>query len=368
MTTLRLRPPGLALLDRYVLGSWVRLFVLTALGFPFVAVVINMIDQLTRLLDVGMTVREIMVSYMYALPENISLVMPAAVLVATVFTVGGMGRHSELTAAKASGRSFHRIIRPLLFAGAVAAVLALAVGELAVDATAKQKVLQHESAAQPTQGRFNFVYRGDAGWVYAIRSLDLASRQLKQIILERQGGGIAYPTLVITADSAAYSDSLGGWRLWNGASRIVVDADRQATFRFQSMRARAMTQNPAQLLAPSKSPEEMRYVELGHYIDALRRSGNDTNKLEVDQALKLAIPATCLIVALFGAPLAVATPRSGPAAGIAVSLATTITFLMLTQIARAVGAGGLVNPVVAAWLPNSLFLLASLVMLNRVRT
>jgi lipopolysaccharide export system permease protein len=112
----------------------------------------------------------------------------------------------------------------------------------------------------------------------------------------------------------------------------------------------------------------MRYRELGLYIDALKRSGNDTNKLQVDRALKLAIPVTCLIVALLGAPLAITTPRSGAAAGIGLSLATTIVFLLLTQLARAVGAGGVVNPVVAAWLPNALFLLAALVLLDRVRT
>src|SRR6476620_10356899 len=100
------------LLDRYVLTSWLRLFVLTALGFPFVAVLISMIDDLNKLLDRGLTVSQIIVSYLYALPENISQVMPA-VLVATVFTVGGMGRHAEITAAKASGRSFHRLVQPL---------------------------------------------------------------------------------------------------------------------------------------------------------------------------------------------------------------------------------------------------------------
>ena len=74
------------------------------------------------------------------------------------------------------------------------------------------------------------------------------------------------------------------------------------------------------------------------------------------------------MIALFGAPLAVASPRSGTAFGIAVSLGTTIVYLMLTQIAKAVGAGGVVPPLVAAWLPNAVFLLAGLVLLDRVRT
>ncbi|HEY4648575.1 MAG TPA: LptF/LptG family permease, partial [Gemmatimonadales bacterium] len=92
-----MRPKNLRHLDRYVLWSWVRIFVLTALGFPIVSILINLTDSLNRLLDRGLSMKEIAVSYVYSIPENAFLVMPAAVLFATVFTVGTMSRNSELT-------------------------------------------------------------------------------------------------------------------------------------------------------------------------------------------------------------------------------------------------------------------------------
>jgi lipopolysaccharide export system permease protein len=359
---------GLRQLDRYVLQSWIKIFVLTALGFPVVSILINLTDTLNRLLDRGLTMQEIAISYVYSIPENAFLVMPAAVLFATVFTVGAMGRHSELTAAKAGGQSFHRLMRPIFIAAAFASVLAFVVGELAPGATARQLEIQKAKQARPTRTRFNFVYRGDAGWVYTIRSLDVATRQLKQLMFERQGTGLSYPGLVLTADSASYDDSLKVWRLRRGASRVIAGPARQATFNFRSMRLRALRQSPADLLAEPKAPDEMRFAELGRYIDALKRSGNDANKLVVEQALKLALPATCLIIALFGAPLAVTSPRAGAAVGIAISLGTTVIFLLLVQITKAVGAGGVINPVLAAWIPNVVFLFAGLVLLAKVRT
>jgi lipopolysaccharide export system permease protein len=355
-------------LDRYVLDSWVRIFVLTALGFPLVSILINLTDTLNRLLDRGLTMREIAVSYVYSIPENAFLVMPAAVLFATVFTVGAMGRNSELTAAKAGGQSFHRLMRPVFLAAAAASVLAFVVGELAPGATARQLEIQKARQARPTRTRFNFVYRADAGWVYTVRSLDVSTRQLKQLMFERQGTGLSYPGMVLTADSATYDDKLKIWRIRSGASRVIAGPARQATFSFRSMRLRALHQAPADLLAESKAPDEMRYAELGRYIDALKRSGNDANKLIVEQALKLALPATCLIIALFGAPLAVTSHRAGAAMGVAISLGTTVVFLLIIQITKAVGAGGLINPVVAAWFPNVIFLFAGLVLLARVRT
>jgi lipopolysaccharide export system permease protein len=310
-------------LDRYVLGSWVRIFVLTSLGFPLVSIMINLTDNLNKLLDRGLTMQQIAWSYVYSIPENMFIVMPAAVLFATVFTVGAMGRYSELTAAKASGQSFHRLMLPVFVAAACATGLAFMVGEMAPGATAKEQELQKSVAARPTRSRFNFVYRGDQGWVYTIRSLDVINRQLKQIMFERQGEGAEYPAMVITADSASWDTTRQMWRVREGASRL---------------------------------------------IDALRRSGNDANKLIVERALKVALPATCLIIALFGAPLGITNPRAGAAVGIALSLGTTVLFLLLTQIMKAVGSGGVVDPVVAAWLPNLVFLAAGLVLLARTRT
>jgi lipopolysaccharide export system permease protein len=359
---------GLRQLDRYVLESWLKIFVLTTLGFPIVTILINLTDTLNRLLDRGLTTRQIAVSYIYSIPENMFLVMPAAVLFATVFTVGAMGRHSELTAAKAGGQSFHRLMQPIFIAAAFASVLAFIVGELAPGATAKQLELQKAKQSRPTRTRFNFVYRGDAGWVYTIRSLDVASRQLKQLMFERQGTGLEYPGLVLTADSATYDDTLRFWRLRTGASRVIAGPGRQATFSFRTMRLRALKESPGDLLAEAKAPDEMRYAELGRYIESLRRSGNDANKLIVEQALKLALPATCLIIALFGAPLAVTSHRAGAAVGIAISLGTTVIFLLITQITKAIGAGGVINPTIAAWFPNVLFLFAALALLAKVRT
>jgi lipopolysaccharide export system permease protein len=359
---------GLRTLDRYVLSSWVRIFVLTSLGFPLVSIMINLTDNLNKLLDRGLTMQQIAISYVYSIPENMFIVMPAAVLFATVFTVGGMGRHSELTAAKASGRSFHRLMLPVFIAAVFATGLAFLVGEMAPGATAKEQELQKSKAARPTRSRFNFVYRGDQGWVYTIRSLDVSSRQLKQIMFERQGEGAEYPAMVITADSASWDTTRQAWRVRQGQSRLIAGPGRQATFAFRTMRLKALTQSPADLLAEPKAPDEMRYGELGRYIDALRRSGNDANKLIVERALKLALPATCLIIALFGAPLGITSPRAGAAVGVALSLGTTVLFLLLTQIMKAVGSGGVVDPVVAAWLPNLVFLAAGLLLLARTRT
>lgn len=355
-------------LDRYVLKSWIKIFIITALGFPLVSIVINMIDFMDRWLSRGLTAGQIALSYFYSIPENVSLVMPAAVLFATVFTVGTLGRNSELTAAKAGGQSFYRLTLPILVASAFATVLAVVVGELAPGSTARMNEIQNPDRDKSSAGRYNFVYRAEQGWVYTIGSLDLASQSLRNLVMERQGDGRDYPDIAITADSATWDTAQAGWRLWNGTTRFVMGADQEETFSFNASLLRSMVQTPADLLVEPKAPDEMRYAELGRYIESLRRSGNDVKKLVTEHSLKIALPVTCIVIALFGAPLAVTSPRQGTAMGVAVALGTTVVFLMMAQIARAVGDGGVIHPVVAAWFPNALFLTAGLILLKRVQT
>jgi lipopolysaccharide export system permease protein len=106
---------------------------------------------------------------------------------------------------------------------------------------------------------------------------------------------------------------------------------------FTSMTDRRMTEQPADMMARPRNPQEMRYAELTRFIHALERSGGDANVLRVERALKIAIPITCLVIALFGAPLATSTQRGGTAYGIGVSLATTIIFLLMIQLTKAIG-------------------------------
>ena len=74
----------LTLLDRYVLRAWIRIFAMTALGFPVVSILITITDNVRKLLDRGLTVPQIFLSYGYTLPAEIAEVMPASVFFATV--------------------------------------------------------------------------------------------------------------------------------------------------------------------------------------------------------------------------------------------------------------------------------------------
>src|SRR5207302_6867234 len=166
-------------LDRYVFVEFWKIFVSTALGFPLLLVVIDLTDNLNKYLSRNLPRKNIIMSYVYWLPDSMFMVLPAAVLFATVFSIGGFTRHSEITAAKASGISFYRLIAPILLGAILACGLDLALGELVPITDAKRNALLHEDVEKVGTTRFNFAIQGEFGRVYKAGSLQTDSGMVR---------------------------------------------------------------------------------------------------------------------------------------------------------------------------------------------
>jgi lipopolysaccharide export system permease protein len=354
-------------LDRYVFTEFLKILTSTALGFPLLLVIIDLTDNLDKFLARNLPKQDIALSYLYWMPESMFMVLPAAVLFATVFSIGAFTRHSEITAAKASGVSFYRIAMPI-FAGAILAALAdLALGEIVPVTNARRNDLLAEDKFRGTTTRYNFAFAGEGGRVYKVGTLNTVANTLDLVQVERRGRSVEYPTMIIAAERATW-DAAGGWRLTNGEVKLISDSTPDFALTYGAMRDNRFVERPTDMMAKPRSPQEMRYRELTRFIRSLERSGGDANQLRVERALKIAIPVTCVIIALFGAPLATSTQRGGAAYGIGISLAVTVIFLMLIQLTKAVGSKGLMPPDLAAWVPSMLFAVIGVTLLARVRT
>jgi lipopolysaccharide export system permease protein len=355
-------------LDRYVFMEWMKIFCATAVGLPLLLVVIDLTDHLQAYLDRNLPRMDIALSYVYWMPQSLFMALPAAVLFATVFSIGTFTRHSEITAAKASGISFYRIAAPILVGALLAAVIDLVVAEIVPITDARRSDLLQDSKVGAGTQRYNFVYAGEYGRVYNAQALDADRGTLNRVQIERKGNGPDYPTVLIASEGATYQPKAGLWTLRKGEMHVIRDSSTSFNVSFDAMLDSKMVEKPLDMMAKPRSPQEMRYRELSRFIQALERSGGNGDELRVERALKIAIPITCLVIALFGAPLATSTQRGGTAYGIGVSLATTVTFLMMIQLTKAVGKSAVMNADVAAWLPNMLFALVGVVLLMRVRT
>ncbi len=354
-------------LDRYVFVEFWKIFVTTALGFPILVNIIDLTDNLDKYLGQNLSWGRIALSYLYWLPDSMFMVLPAAVLFATVFAIGSLTRHSEITAAKASGISFYRFIAPIFAGAVIATLLGLVLGELAPITNKKRLEILQGNQQNIGNDRYNFAYAADGARVYKIGALHLLDASIEGMVIERKGKGPEYPSYVVSANSARYNPKTG-WIMKGGALHVIPDTLHNVTFSFDSLVDKHFTEPPKQLTLAQKAPTDMGFRELGRFIESMERSGAEVNELRVERMLKIAIPVTCIVILLFGAPLATSTQRGGAAYGVGLSLATTVIFLMLIQLTKGIGGKGMIPADLAAWLPSIIFGLVGAVLFARVRT
>ncbi|HEX2187658.1 MAG TPA: LptF/LptG family permease [Longimicrobiaceae bacterium] len=354
------------LLDRYVGYQFLRTFVGVVLGLPLLFVVTDLTDNLDRYVDMGLTMGTVALSYVYQLPLFVMYAFPIAALVATVFTIGGMTGHLEIGAAKAAGVSFYRIVAPVVVLSALLSVVALGLGELVPVTNGMRAELMGEGRARATTLRTNFVFQTEHAGVLSVRRLDPGGGEMNGVVLERKTTPQA-PGMHGVAETARWRRG-EGWRLDRGYLRVLTAGGEERAFSFSGMRLPRLRETPEDLLAEPKEPEEMRYAEMSRFIRAIESSGGDPRPLVVERAQKIALPLAVFVIVLFGAPLATSSQRGGTAYGVGISLIITIVYLLLFRVMRALGESGAVEPVLAAWIPNLLFLVAGLFLLARVRT
>jgi lipopolysaccharide export system permease protein len=354
-------------LDKYVFTEWIKIFLATSVGFPLLTILFDATDNLDKYLAKKLPPGNIALSYVYGLPDSIFLILPAAVLFATVFSIGSFTRHSELTAAKASGVSFYRFIAPIFLGALFAAALGLAIGEYAPLATKKKLALLERQTVNTTTTRYNFTYAADLGRVYKVQTLYVARNSIDGLTIERKGKGPAYPSYILTSPAATYSPKTG-WHINKGTIHVLLDSLEDLSISFDSATDRRFSERPQDLMLTPKAPQDMNFRELGRFIKAMARSGADVDQLKVEQMLKIVIPITSVIILLFAASLATSTQRGGAAYGVGLALGTTVVFIFLVQLTKGLGGNGLIPPEIAAWTPSIVFGVLGAILFARVRT
>jgi len=354
------------ILDRLVLGTFIRLFLAFAVGAPVLFILGDATENLDRYLDRGIDLGDVALSYVYQYPQFLSWTFPIAALLATVFTIQPLTSHRELMAIKSGGISFHRVVFPLLVMGVALTGLGLALAEAAPRAN---RIAVEIRGERERSGAFrsNFVYVTDGGESLTGRRLTVGDGRILGVTLQELSGDPDAPVRHVDAEDAVWEEG-EGWTFRNGFTREIHPDGTESTFRFATARFPGIAERPEDLLEGFRDEDEMTYAELTAFGERLLRSGGDIGRTYTKRAQRLAIPAAAFVIILFGAPLATSSKRGGAAFGIGLSLATTILYIMLFRVSGALGYTGTFDPRVAAWLPNALFFLTGLVLMQRVRT
>jgi lipopolysaccharide export system permease protein len=149
-------------LDRYVAGLYIKVWLICVVGAPLMFLIIKLTDDIDDYLSRGVTAQQVFLAFLYDFPYQMGLSFPVASLFGAVFAVALMSRNFEITAAKASGISFYRIIAPLIALGTLVSIVGLGLGELIPVTNRLRAEALGERGSRTRTMRTGFVYGADS--------------------------------------------------------------------------------------------------------------------------------------------------------------------------------------------------------------
>jgi LPS export ABC transporter permease LptG/LPS export ABC transporter permease LptF len=368
---LRLLFPNI--LDRYFFRRYLWIGGLILVSVVSIFCVVTFFDRLGNVYDHQKPVLMLVEYISHRLPEFFQLGLPMTALMATLLTLGLFHKFNEITAMKACGVSVFRMIVPAFVLAVIIGGLSFLIQEDVLprenqkavevwnrinDVTSPASRAQGFSwKANKTRDRFfNYDYFNSKNltfrkfWVFEI---DPVRWMLKRQMFASTAR-LADQTLILK----------NGWIRdfpGSGISR-PPDPDFFKTSDISVPEGRGL------FLNESKDPSQMKYGELGRYIDEVEKVGFDTTRLRVDRTSKISFPFVAVIMTLLGIPFAFAMGKRGALVGIGVSLGVALVFWTTIGIFKSLGGVGILPVFLAAWGPALLFGIIGLYLIFRLKT
>jgi lipopolysaccharide export system permease protein len=339
---------------------------------------VDLVEHLDDLIDDKVRFSIIILYYTFSLPYIFVLTLPVAMLLTTMFSMGRLVSDNEITAIKASGISLYRILLPLYVFSLFVCVIILLVTEFVVPHTNRYR---GDIEMQGNNFRFSlsrdremdrahiFLANRDGSIVYA-RTYNSTKKIARNVFIikpgtyqstedssrHRQYLGI---TKRIDAETMTFKDRL--WTLHNVEVRVFTH-DGEKLEIFTDMPGDFLSVEPSDFARINIKPEEMNYLELRNYISKIKEKGGDASDWIVDLYLKISFPLVSFVIVFFGAPMVAGSTKRSKAASFGIALVICFVYYSLINACQILGRNGTIEPVVAAWSPNGLFLIIGLFM------
>lgn len=362
-----IRKMKMKILDRYLIKQFLQSILFGLLTFTLLFVVIDMMEKLGDFIDQNVDTNFIVQYYIVFMPEIIRLMIPVAVLLASLFTAGKMTNLNELTAIKAGGISLYRFMTPFIITAFIISIFSVYFGGYLVPMANKHKVYIEQTYLKKGVVYFgsNIYFQDTKTRIVTINIYDLANDQANQVSI--QDFDAKDKTKLISRTDAfrmKYDSTKSCWILYNGITRTFNDTS-ETIERFIKKEYCDLNFKPEDVIKKQRKPEEMSLPELADFASEQQRTGNDPTSIQIEYQSRIAYAFSSVIVVLFGLPISASRRRGGLALQFGINLLITFIYLVFMKISQAFGKNGILEPFITAWFANIVFLIAAIFNIKR---
>ena len=353
-------------LYRYLIKEQIVPMSVCVLGLTLVLITGRLLQLLRYLFASSVTLLDIVELMVLAMPKLMLYALPMASLLAILLAFLRLNGDNELIAFRAAGISFGQffpiVLVVLLFITIVSYFNTLLVIPFATTAF-EAKLRSLARAGLPILMKEGTFIDTIPKMVFFFRSVNPADLSIDGVFLEDEREPRVRASIVAEHASIAYSRDQNQliFRITNGIITRIGDEmkDAQAV----SFKVYDLSLSLDDLFGlrdkVSKSRGQMTLMELLQKVRETARAPGEMVRFALEFHQRLALPFSCLLLGLIGAPLGVLFKGRGRMTGVTLGLGVFLAYYIALSAGRGLGENCIVSPFLATWLPNILTLAAA---------
>lgn len=355
-------------LDRYVLKTFLSALSLCFFAFLAIFLIFDLNDNGQDFIAAGLPMGRIGIFYMMQLPYLAMVTLPVGMLLALLYTITRLSRSNEVLAMLTAGISIPRIILPLMFVGLCGTGILMWLNyKMAPEADgnknrALDEVVRGKEREDATQAHLFRDRNGHRTWFVDELPGNLATLRGVQVMQQDEHDEILRETY---ARTATYDDMTKSWDLADGkVVEFGPEGEVASTEYFSRKKIQDWPETPWRIASSTMRAKAMSVPDLERYLVENRDfppsmiAAFKTNALH-----RWALPWTCTLVILVGAPLALTFSRRGILGSVAAALILFFLMIFLNDLFLSLGEGNRINPWIAAWTPTAVFFIIGVYLL-----
>jgi lipopolysaccharide export system permease protein len=346
----------MTLLSRYIQREVIRYFFLALFTVLGIYITVDFFQRIDNFISENIAVNKIFLYFLCNIPMIMVQVIPVCLLLSVIIALGLMNKHNEIVAMKSCGIGFSFILKPLVILGISFTVIVFILSEMIVPLTVP---ISNRIWIEDIKKKNMVATREKNIWIKGNRSIthithyNPVEKKIYDINLYFFNDTFA---LAKRTDAEMGEFANGRWILHNIMDQTLNVVDGKYQTDLLDQQTRQLDLLPEDLTQVIKKSEEMSYAELLAYIEKVQAEGYDATTYKVDLFGKSALPFICIIMSLVGAGIGVKKYiREGLPVGVAYGIGIAFLYWVFFSFTMSLGYGGLIPPMIAAWVPNVVF-------------
>jgi len=373
------------LIDRWLLGQIIPPMVFAISAFTVISLSVGvMFDLIRKIVEYGLPLFLAFKVLFFSLPSFLVLSFPMAVLLSTLLAYGKLSSNSELLALKSLGIKTSRIISPAIALSIFMTGLTFYFNDNLVPASNKLAELTlragigssfsgeqgkdnimfsrygsriNSSNKKPTKINTYLTHIFYASWyenniMEGVTVLDFSREDFQQILKAKTG---------------RFDKKISSWIFSEGSIVSIDPSGQTSNIKFKEY-TYPFVEGPMELAKVPKDSTEMTLKQAIQAEKIYEKTGNlkEVRRIKVRIQEKFTLPFACLVFGLIGSSLgSKSNLRSSKSQGFGLSVILILIYYVMSFIFSSFGVKGILNPILAAWLPVLISLAGGIYLLRK---